>query len=374
MDKNGTIYKYWFSKNAKQINIVTSRVNEPPPWAFVYSKDYSYFDQFGDKDLVYKVSVFLSKYYPNAQIKYFVSDDFERQRGVIGENTLIIGGPRWNNKVCQDYMWDTKIKSIFRYPPFKDSKKEICSDCEKVANDCGRECICVNKKIISYIGTEVLVHAQEVQAAKIAAERCTSLGNGDVMVKDCVKTDYGFFATFNNDNNYDKSASRVVILNGIHIFGGLGAFYAFNDSPNAQKNYTTVQSELGYDNTEFFAYMPIQVAIKNTVAPIGQIEITRENIFSYRKAEKCIDEATTSTTNLNELATAEIAQALLLDFIKKIKDIENDPNYGYLNPKSLLDTLVDIYSRLRNTETVQYALEEYNKLSPQLEEVKNVIA
>ena len=80
--------------------------------------------------------------------------------------------------------------------------------------------------------------------------------------------DYGYYARFPNPFN---SNSTVILVNGIHTFGVLGAAKAFSDHPSAQGNIRKVLKKLKLNNinqASFECFFPVDVFQQTVVCPI----------------------------------------------------------------------------------------------------------
>ena len=356
------IYKYWFPKNTrKKIWIISSRVKTPPQWAYVLSKDYSYLDQLGDKDLIFHTTKFLSRMYPKVEIEVISSFEFASQNGARTDNLLILGGPRWNNKISAQYMWNNRIKNIFRYPPPFDKKSIVCGDCklcgcEPVDYNLNREKICIhysdgsqkflNCELQDIVVDDLYWYGDEEH---IYASRINALGN-TYLIKDCPKTDYGFFAAFSNDNAIGNDCSRIVMINGIHTFGGLGALYSFIDNDTAFRNYELISSTSKYD--DFFCYMRVEVNLEMPKNPIKPSLIDLNNCFSLVKNNSKISNevnlATDFFPNNSQLFELKNNVEELIEAINVfLKDTTHLKSNNEINKAGLIHKLTEALSQIQ---------------------------
>ena len=100
------IYELWFPRDTSTIWVICPQIHNPGEFAVRSSPDYTYLDNLGDTDALLEVMVFLSRYYPEAIIEEFSSDDL--LGGHINNNLVVIGGPGSSddisNHVCKDMM------------------------------------------------------------------------------------------------------------------------------------------------------------------------------------------------------------------------------------------------------------------------------
>ncbi len=175
-------------------------------------------ESLGDKDSLLEVMTFLNRNYRNVNIPMYAADNFQNQ---FESNLVVIGGPGDEggdeNNVCKIMM--EKMKSKVSYS----------DDCEK------------------------LLYKEQVYKA-------TKKGNKTIK-------DYGYFARFPNPFN---QRSTVILINGIHTFGVLGASKAFSDHPNAQGNIRKLLNRFNLDDVKqssFECFFPVEVLNQNVVCP-----------------------------------------------------------------------------------------------------------
>lgn len=236
------VYELWFPKTVTKIYIVVKRESDPPQDAYAFSKEYMYLDRMGDKDLILYTYAFLSKYYPNTNIEICISEDFIKRADYEKNNLVILGGPSSNHEVCQQFMNTEVLSKCFKYPPNAVKKSEICGNCPHIKDECGRECVCIDRTLYEYQSGSVIVDKIEAERAKIPNNRVINLDNGKVQVVDCVIVDKSIFASIINPFKPDK---RVILISGIHCMGGVGAFRAFDASTHQSvENYQYYRDKL----------------------------------------------------------------------------------------------------------------------------------
>jgi len=276
---SSNIHKYWFKSNVNEIIIVTSKESKPPRDAYTFSKNYAYLDQVGDKDLVFYTAQLLARHYPAANIEIYFSGDLTK--GHRQKNLVVLGGPSGRNQVCQYFMEQEEIAMVFKYPPKPALKTVKCKKCSNIANDCPRESICVYGNILGYEADIVEAEMNDAVEASVDNSRIVDIGGGRVLIHDCIKRDYGFFAAFDNPYNLD---SRVVMISGIHTYGGCGSFLAFEDRCNrSNENYKKVSLKLGNKNN-FFSYFSVDVC-RDQGSPVSCPEVEDGRIFNFEKRE-----------------------------------------------------------------------------------------
>jgi len=210
--------KIWFPHDIGTIHVITSTESEAREFAFPESDNYMLLESLGDKDSLLEVMTFLNRNYRNVNIPMYAANNFQNQ---IESNLVVIGGPGYEggdeNNVCKIMM--EKVKSKVSYS----------DDCEK------------------------LLYKDKKYTA-------TKKGNKTIR-------DYGYFARFPNPFN---QRSTVLLINGIHTFGVLGASKAFSDHPNAQGNIKKLLNKFNLDDvkqTSFECFFPVEVLNQNVVCP-----------------------------------------------------------------------------------------------------------
>lgn len=198
------VYALWFPRDTNTIWVVCPQDHDPGEFANRSSPDYTYLDNLGDTDALLEIMVFLSRYYPKASIQEFSSADLPRDH--TENNLVVIGGPGSSddisNYVCQEMMISTN------------SRISYTADCETM-----------------------LVTLDGVESLKLRAELRSDTPNPTRPDHFNMRRDYGYFARFPNPLN---KGATVVLVNGIHTAGVLGAARTFADRPEALRNYHSV--------------------------------------------------------------------------------------------------------------------------------------
>ncbi len=210
--------KIWFPNDVGTIHVITSTESETREFASPESDNYMLLESLGDKDSLLEVMTFLNRNYRNVNIPMYAADNFQNQ---FESNLVVIGGPGDEggdeNNVCKIMM--EKVESNVSYS----------DDCEK------------------------LLYNDHIY---------TATKKGDKTIKD-----YGYFARFPNPFN---QRSTVILINGIHTFGVLGASKAFSDHPNAQGNIRKLLNKFNLDDVKqasFECFFPVEVLNQNVVCP-----------------------------------------------------------------------------------------------------------
>jgi len=215
--------KIWFPNNVGIIHVITSTEAETREFASPESDNYMLLESLGDKDSLLEIMTFLNRNYRNVNIPMYAADNSHIQ---FESDLVVIGGPGDEggdeNNVCKIMM--AKIKSAVSYS----------DDCEKLIFD-GKEYVATKK------------------------------GNKTI-------EDYGYFARFPNPFN---QRSSVILINGIHTFGVLGAAKVFSDHPNSQGNIKKLLNKFKLDDIKqaaFECFFPVEVMHQNVVCPNIQID------------------------------------------------------------------------------------------------------
>lgn len=303
------IHDFWFNSNAKEIYIVCSRESNPPKWAYKYSNNYAYSDNFGDKDLLFYLYGLMSKNYPNSTIYFYFSDDYmEKVRNWEQKNILIVGGPNSRNEISKFGMYDALMKrldyvyelddkkSYLIYPPKpenelrewenkKYTKEKICKNCSNSLKYCPRLSLCINNNnstsfVLPEFYDELIIYTNDADDAKIENERrCRDIANGKkVAITGCVKKDVGFFASFANPYDSMKE-NKIVMLSGLHTFGGVGVYNALSaQTKYSVENYNLLYySLIGRENRDFMTYFEVEVSEQRDAS---YSRVVKDRIFS----------------------------------------------------------------------------------------------
>ncbi len=208
------IFRFWFPRRTSTIWVVCPQDHAPSEYADRSSPDYTYLDNLGDQDALLELMVFLSRHYPNATIGHFNSSDLPD--GHTSGNLVVVGGPGSTadigNSVCAEMM--RAIRSRVSYS----------DDCEQMTVGTGK-------------GTPLELRAKSRDGLGISTA-------GQRRIRE----DIGYFARFPNPLNGE---STVVLVNGIHTTGVLGAARAFSERREALPNFHTVlrkrESSTGFE-------------------------------------------------------------------------------------------------------------------------------
>lgn len=224
------VHALWMPPDTKTIWVVCPQIKSPGEFANRASLDYTYLDNLGDTDALLEVMGFLSRFYPSATIEKFSADDLPR--GHVNSNLVVIGGPGTedgiSNRVCREMML-------------------MVGACVSYSADCDR-------MVINLPGGPPQQLTAETQAGATppASESQFSL-----------RRDYGYFARFPNPLNADAA---VVLINGIHTAGVLGAARAFGDRREAVRNFhQAFQQQSG--SLAFESYFEVEVLYGDVKVP-----------------------------------------------------------------------------------------------------------
>ncbi|MGI8582353.1 MAG: hypothetical protein ACR2KX_09150 [Chitinophagaceae bacterium] len=210
--------KIWFPNDVGTVHVITSTESEKrEQFALPESDNYMLLESLGDKDSLLAIITFLNRNYRNINTPMYAADSAVP----LEDNLVIIGGPG-----DEDGDGNDKCKIFMEKMGVKVSYSE---DCEQLLY-----------KGIPY-----------------SAEK-----KGNKTVKD-----YGYFARFPNPFN---PKSSVILVNGIHTFGVLGAAKAFSDHPSAQGNIRKVLHKLKLDDIKqasFECFFPVDILQQSVVCP-----------------------------------------------------------------------------------------------------------
>ncbi|MGH7243403.1 MAG: hypothetical protein ACREJD_08315 [Phycisphaerales bacterium] len=216
------VYALWFPRSTNTIWVVCPQIHQPGEFADRSSSDYTYLDNLGDTDTLLELKVFLSRHYPSATIGHFSASDLPC--GHTSGNLVIIGGPgevaEIGNHTCQDMM------------------REVGS-CVSYSDDCQK--MLIKRPNGATEEYEATLHP----TAEGTANR-SRFG---------LSSDRGCFARFPNPLNENTA---VVLVNGIHTRGVLGAGRAFVDRRESLRNYHAVFAS-GVDPKRFECHFAVRV-------------------------------------------------------------------------------------------------------------------
>lgn len=247
------VYQFWFPRETSTIWVVCPQILEPGEFANRSSPDYTYLDNLGDTDALLAVMVFLSQYYPNATIECFSSEDLPE--GHTSSNLVVIGGPgsaEISNEICREMM--SAMRSHVAYS----------ADCEQMT-------------VPRAAGETVVLRAEYRTPEEIAGYQ-TPLG---------LRADWGYFARFKNPLNENAT---VVLINGIHTAGVLGAARAFSGRREALRNFHAALAS-GLGTTSFECYFEVPVLNGQVKVPV----VDSRNIFTLGRAEEAVSGMPVST-------------------------------------------------------------------------------
>lgn len=195
----GDLASCWLSNSPGDIHIVTPLEDDKSVFANLDAPDYIYIDNLGDRDTLLEVYGFLRRYYPSSQVSTYSSDDFPRK--LLERDLVVIGGPGVpdegiaGNSVCRIMM-----------------KEAGCT----------------------------LTYSTDGTVASFADREWRS----EDLDEEGSRSDFGYYSRFPNPLN---RRFNVVLINGLHTLGVLGAFRGFSDHPRARANFEAVSQVVGLD-------------------------------------------------------------------------------------------------------------------------------
>ena len=229
------------------------QIHEPGEFADLSSPDYTYLDNLGDTDALLEVMVFLSQYYPDATIERFSARDLPN--GHTSGNLVVIGGPGSaddiSNELCREMM-----KSMGSHVSYS-------SDCEQM--------------IVARQGGQTVELRAEYRTDGQASAPQEPLG---------VRCDPGYFARFANPLN---ESATVVLINGVHTTGVLGAAKVFGERREALRNFQAALAS-GAEPGSFECHFDVQVINRYVKVP----EVDPRHIWSLGRAESTVQSMATN--------------------------------------------------------------------------------
>ena len=317
------IYELWFPKKIKEIFVITSEEpsNKKSEDASTTSENYAFLDNVGDKDALIETSIFLTRYYPNANLKRLFPREFN-ERDDFDKNLVIIGGPI-NNNICERVM--DRIKSNVKYST---------TDWNMQVND---------------------MHYDSIYSDDNGMEK-----------------DYGYFAAFANPI---RLSNRIVLLNGMNTFGVVGAFRAFSDLDESYNNFITINDKVksfsgtGSFNFECFFEVFVhncglkdctKVVIDCPIVESKKIFLISEKYFAFEEENQNVillsdfDSTDRKENNIMNDDMQRIAMAIkiLNNSINEleIRKIRIEDAKSKLNPITQTDELINSENRIKDLE------------------------
>lgn len=263
------IYKFWFPRETSTIWVVCPQIHQPGEFADRSNPDYTYLDNLGDTDALLEVMVFLSQYYPNATIERFSSEDLPE--GHTSSNLVVIGGPgsaEISNEICREMM--SAMSSHVAYS----------SDCEEM-------------RVSRTSGETIDLRAEYVENGE-RPHRQSPRG---------LRTDWGYYARFKNPLNENAT---VIVMNGIHTAGVLGAARAFSERREALRNFHVAQSS-NVQTTSFECYFEVMVLNGQIKVPV----VNSHNIFTLGRAEQAATDALKAAPSVLQIAERRPSMRIL---------------------------------------------------------------
>jgi hypothetical protein len=202
----------WFPSSVHELHLVGALSPDNLYSADPAHRNFVYVERFSDKDALLELMVLLSRLY-SARIHKYTSGDFPKFQLLIAD-LVVLGGPgvtgiNDGNSICREMF--SRVKSRIRYS----------DDGESV----------------------------EVAGKDGPIQLKPTYGEDGILQRD-----FGYFARFPNPFAPDAT---VVMINGLHTAGGLGAARAFSDLPQASENFRIVRSALAAESPSLAAFETI---------------------------------------------------------------------------------------------------------------------
>ena len=232
--------KVWFKRNISEIYIIGGQDNALED-TDVNDDVYNY----GDKDTFIDCCIFLSKKMKKVVLRKNTSDAGLK---FLNNNLVVIGGPGRENDVGNHYckkIMEEKSKFLYVFDETKNDYSLMHKDTKEVYN----------------------IYTDEAKANKISS--------------------YGYFACFEQ-----AGGKRIILINGIHTKGVLGAFKVFSDEEGAEENYKTILNKAlkeGRINNgkmlEFECFFEVYDKFDETTSQhdIKIPQLQEENVFFFNK-------------------------------------------------------------------------------------------
>ncbi|MBX2980266.1 MAG: hypothetical protein KF905_13305 [Flavobacteriales bacterium] len=225
--------KLWFPAGVGLVHVVTSSESEKRmQYADPKSENWMLLESLGDRDALLWVMTFMHRNYRSIETPMYAADAFSAS---IEGNLVVIGGPGEEggdgNRICKTMM--ERMNGRVSYS----------DDCEELL----------------------------FGGSKYVATR-----EGNKTVKD-----WGYFARYPNPFN---PKSSVVLINGLHTFGVLGAAKAFSDHPSAQSNIRKVLRKFNLDDVRqaaFECFFEVNVHEQDVMCP----DIKEDWIFPIEREQ-----------------------------------------------------------------------------------------
>jgi hypothetical protein len=185
---------FWFEPSVREIHIVCGPEPEATRFASLMSDDYLLVDSFDDRDALFELSTFLSRAYPNARLVRHTSATLPPD--IYDSNLVLVGGPL-NNRVTGEMMAELNVA-------------------------------------ISYIDSDEGIEFRGPHGTKVVRSQKNAAG--------ILMADAGYFGRFRNPF---ARQNRIIMCQGGHTFGTLGASSILADNNQARDNIRLLERLAG---------------------------------------------------------------------------------------------------------------------------------
>lgn len=213
--------RVWFSDGPGDVYVIAAVEDHPTPYISLTDRNYIYIDGLIDRDTLFGVYGFLRRLYPSSTVIFASAEAEATTRPPYIENDLVVvGGPG----VPDDGIPGNSVCRLM-------TTAAHCS--------------------VSY--------SADGEKASFGDRTWTA----DHTEKGVARRDFGYLARFANPFN---PRSAVVMLQGLHTLGVLGAFQAISDSPRAYFNINRILDEVG-PSASFEAGFYVEIHAGAVVCP-----------------------------------------------------------------------------------------------------------
>ncbi|SYZ73777.1 hypothetical protein TRIP_C60047 [Candidatus Zixiibacteriota bacterium] len=214
----------WFGQHSRDVHVICPPSYDNLPSASRSSPNYIHLDKFGDKDAFLEVAMFLSRLYGIRVIPYTPNEFPARQH--LRDDLIVIGGPGFGD--------------------------------ENDGNVIARE---IMQRVAIGVNYQESPPALSFAVGNIKRWLLSEFTESGELI-----ADVGLFARFANPFNPERT---IVLIQGVHTAGVLGAAQAFTDTQMALANMNTVHRLVG-DNAKwsFVSLMRVELLADDVLIPL----------------------------------------------------------------------------------------------------------
>lgn len=221
------VSEVWFGESGGDVHVICPPSYDNLESAFSTSRNYIHLDKFGDKDAFLEIAVFLSRVYGYRSIPHTPEEFPARQ--LLRDHLIVVGGPGL----------------------------EEAGD----GNSIAREIMARTHLGLSY--------GSDPPGLQVAGKTGSNCYQCEFDRRDRLVADYGVFARIKSPFNPERT---VILIQGVHTAGVLGASQAFTDTSGAAANLEVLESKFGGGGGDWSFVVPMRVELVGNEVLVPRIE------------------------------------------------------------------------------------------------------